>query len=130
MSIRIISVKLIGYEDIHGDASLASENDLIEDTYKFAHPFFMAVAGYIGEFFIVAVIYIYMGLQTPESLPKTKLSILQLILPAICDFGENLLLILGIQEIYPSLSVLSRALVLPMAVLLSKYMLRKAYNRE
>lgn len=56
------------------------------------------------------------------------MSFFTLSLPALCDFMENMCLIFGITQIFPSLVSMSRALVLPITVLLSRILIRKLFN--
>ena len=46
----------------------------------------------------------------------------------MCDFFENMALIFGITQIFPSLVTMSRALVLPITALLSRILIRKLFN--
>ena len=49
-------------------------------------------------------------------------------LPAFLDFIENGALIFGMTQIFPSLVSISRALVLPITALLSKFFIRKFFS--
>lgn len=71
----------------------------------------------------------YYKRHSPEKLKAAETtSYFTLALPAFCDFTENMLLIFGITQIFPSLVSMSRALVLPITALLSKFLIGKVFS--
>ena len=87
------------------------------------------MCGFLGEFIIVVILWIFFMKYAPEKLEAgDKVSYLTLSLPALCDFTENMCLIFGITQIFPSLVSMSRALVLPITALLSKILIKKYFS--
>ena len=83
----------------------------------------------MGEFIIIMTIWCFFKRYAPEKLEAgDKVSYLTLALPALCDFTENMCLIFGITQIFPSLVSMSRALVLPITALLSKILIKKYFS--
>ena len=87
------------------------------------------MACYFGEFVIVLILWGFFKRYAPEKLEAgDKVSYLTLALPALCDFTENMCLIFGITQIFPSLVSMSRALVLPITAFLSKFLIKKYFS--
>ena len=135
-SMKIVAIKIIDVSDVTSTSWSLNTHDRAEDEISldtetvipFKHPYFVAVLGYFGEFLCVAVIYIYYTLKAPNMIPSTNLSMITMLWPALCDFLENLLLIFALTQIYPSLSVMSRAFILPLTAILSKIVLKKVFS--
>ena len=78
---------------------------------------------------VVLLFYLFYLRYDREKLrPSERVSIFTLSLPALCDFFENMCLIFGITQIFPSLVSMSRALVLPITAMLSRFLIRKLFN--
>ena len=119
-SIRYISTKLID------EAEVVNEEG---ESIDYRHPVLQSIAGYVGEFIIVIVLYFFYLRYDPLKLQASEyVSFFMLSLPAMCDFFENMCLIFGITQIFPSLVSMSRALVLPITVILSRFLIRKLFN--
>ena len=119
-STRYITTKLIDEAEV---------TDHSGQIVEYRHPVLQSVLGYIGEFLIVLVFYLFYLRYDPEKLtPSDRVSVFTLSLPALCDFFENMCLIFGITQIFPSLVSMSRALVLPITALFSRFLIRKLFN--
>ena len=119
-STRYITTKLIDEAEVTD-----SSGQIVE----YRHPVLQSCLGYIGEFLIVLVFYLFFLRYDPEKLkPSDRVSVFTLSLPALCDFFENMCLIFGITQIFPSLVSMSRALVLPITAMLSRFLIRKLFN--
>ncbi len=87
------------------------------------------MAGFLGEFIIVGILYFYYRRYEPSKLKTSdQVSVFAMAVPALCDFFENVLLIFGTTQIFPSLVAMSRALVLPITAILSKFLIKKLFT--
>ena len=119
-SARYISTKLMDELEV-----VDSADQIIEDR----HPVLQSIAGYFGEFVFALLLGCYYKRYYPEKVkPSDTVSFFTLSLPAFCDFFENMCLIFGITQIFPSLVTMSRALVLPITAVLSRILIRKLFN--
>ena len=120
---RFVSTKLIDTEQV---------TDKDGNVIEYKHPLLQSVLCYLGEFLVIVIIGTYYKLTQGEKddnlRSSTKVSCWQLMLPAFLDFIENGALIFGMTQIFPSLVSISRALVLPITALLSKFFIRKFFS--
>ena len=119
-SCRYASTKLIDETDVYDE-----EGDLVD----YRHPVLQSMAGFFGEFLVAFILYLFYLRYDPSQLkPSEQVSFFVLALPAICDFFENMCLIFGITQIFPSIVTMSRALVLPITALMSRFLIKKLFN--
>jgi len=77
----------------------------------------------MGEFIVIAALYIYYMIKDPNEIKTAQIRFRYFLLPAICDFGENTLLVFGLTAIFPSVTTMTRALVVPITAIISKYLI-------
>ena len=119
-SMRYISTKLIDMMQV---------TDAEGEATAYHHPFLQTILGYLGEFLIVGLLGLYYRRASPELLASSqKVSLFTLAIPAACDFFENMALIFGTTQIFPSVVSMSRALVLPITAVLSRCLIRKLFS--
>ena len=87
---------------------------------KFRHPLFQSCVGFLGEFVVIAVLYVYYMLTNAKEIVTAQIRFKYFFLPAVCDFAENTLLVFGLTAIFPSVTTMSRALVVPITAIISK----------
>ena len=78
------------------------------------------LAAYFGEFTFTIFYYIYISLILKQSLAR-EIRFNQFLIPALCDFVENLLLIFSVGKMLPSMSMMIGALALPISALFSRW---------
>ena len=71
-------------------------NDSNGNEVKFKHPLFQSCVGFIGEIIVVACLYIYYRINDPEQIKSTQLGFKHFLLPSLCSFLQNTLLIFGL----------------------------------
>ena len=119
-STRYITTKLID------EAVVYDENG---EVVEYRHPMLQAMFGYLGEYVVAVVMWLYYIKKEPVQLEHSgQISVYTLALPALCDFFENMCMIFGMTQIFPSLVTMSRALVLPITAVLSRWLIRKYFN--
>lgn len=119
-STRYITTKLIDEAEVKN-----AQGEVVD----YRHPVLQAIGGYFGEFIISAGMCLFFWRYDPVQLKSSdKVSFFVLSLPALCDFSENMCLIFGITQIFPSLVTMSRALVLPITAIFSRCLIRKLFN--
>lgn len=64
---------------------------------KFKHPFFQSCIGFSGEFIVVGALYIYYMVRDPIQIKSAQIRFRYFLLPALCDFLENTLLVFGLM---------------------------------
>ena len=98
---------------------------------KFRHPLFQSCVGFLGEFVVIAVLYVYYMLTNAKEIVTAQIRFKYFFLPAVCDFAENTLLVFGLTAIFPSVTTMSRALVVPITAIISKYLIltRLSWNQ-
>ena len=97
----------------------------------FDHPFFQIILAYLGEFVFTIIYYLYMGLVMRHWIQATEIRFRQFMYPALCDFTEQLLFIFGLSMALPSMSIMTKALALPISAGFSRWAilrLNKTYN--
>lgn len=108
--------------------SIDVKNDMGEDV-DYKHPFTQSVLGYLGEFLIIAFIAAYYKIFSPQALASPdNTSTFKFAVPALCDWFENMTMIFAVTQIFPSVVTLSRALVLPITAILSKWLIRTVFT--
>lgn len=99
----------------------------------FDHPFFQMLAAYIGEFIFTIFYYLYKAFVMQHNVKQSEVRFFQFFYPAICDFTENLLFIYGLGNILPSLTIVPKALAVPISIGFSRWSvlrLSKNYNMK
>jgi len=87
----------------------------------FDHPFFQIILAYLGEFVFTILYYLYMGLIMRHWIQATEIRFRQFMYPALCDFMEQLLFIFGLSMSLPSMSIMTKALALPISAGFSRW---------
>ena len=67
---KVISAKLTDLESVEKQTDVIGADADIKSV-KFKHPYFVSLVGYLGEFLVVAGIYIYYSLKDPQKIPQT-----------------------------------------------------------
>ena len=101
-----------------------------QDGSEFRQPLFQIMACYFGEFVFVILYYLYLGVTTQCGCSQTEIRFINFIYPAACDFTENLLFVFGLARVMPSMSMMTKALALPVAIALCKWLVRKTFNQR
>ena len=80
---------------------------------------------------MIAVLYVYYMLNNEKEIVTAQIRFRYFLLPAVCDFAENTLLVFGLTAIFPSVTTMSRALVVPTTAVISKYLIltRLSWNQ-
>ena len=89
---------------------------------EFRHPLFQSCIGFMGEFIVVGALYIYYMINDPIQIKTAQIRFRVFLLPALCDFLENTLLVFGLAQIFPSVASMTRALVVPLTAWIAKYL--------
>ena len=73
----------------------------------------------------MGALYLYYLVQDPEQIKTAQIRFRQFLFPALCDFLENTLLVFGLLQVFPSVSSMTRALVVPLTAWIGKYLVRQ-----
>ena len=98
---------------------------------SFDFPFLQMVAAYTGEIIFTIFYYLYKAFLMRAEVKSSEINFSQFAYPAVCDFTENLLFIFGLTKVLPSLSMMTKAIALPISALicsLSLLKIRKSFN--
>jgi hypothetical protein len=88
---------------------------------SFDYPFLQLIASYLGEFIFTIMYYIYKAFLMQQDVKQSEIRFVQFFYPASCDLIANLLFIFGLSEILASLSMMTKALTLPIAAVFSQW---------
>ena len=104
------------------DVSKSAQN---KEKVPFSHPFFQMLAAYLGEFLFTIFYYIHKAFLMRHEVRQSEIKFRQFIYPALCEFIESMLFIFGLAQLAPSMSMVTKALALP----ISAFFCRLAFLR-
>ena len=97
----------------------------------FEHPFFQMLAAYVGELVFTIIYYLYLAFVMQNRMRSSEIRFTQFIYPALCDFVENLLFIFGLAKSLSSMSMMTKAIALPITAIFCRWSvlrIRKTFN--
>ena len=81
----------------------------------------ISIAGIIGEFSVVGVMYVYHCIANPEQLHNQNIRFVGFLLPAACDFVETTILIFGVSQVLDSMDDMYKVTVIMLTVIITNY---------
>lgn len=91
----------------------------------FDFPFLQIVAAYVGEFVFTIFYFIHMAFVMRVDVKNSEIRFVQFLYPALCDFLSNIFFILGMGQLLPTLSIMTKTAALPLTVLFTRWSLVK-----
>ena len=116
---RYISIKLTDEQTVTNSSG---------EEVKFHHPLFQSCIGFSGEFIVVGALYIYYLIKDPVQIKTAQVRFRYFLLPALCDFLENTLLVFGLMQVFPSVTSMTRALTVPLTAWIGRYLIVQKFS--